>query len=56
MSEQEQKPPENYEAVQPFLKAAFEQILAAGCGVRDTVEFSLVSGVVKSTERHDERH
>lgn len=41
MSEQEQKPPESYETVQPFLKAAFEQVLAAGRGVRDMVEFSL---------------
>jgi len=41
MSEQEQKQPESYETAQPFLKAAFEQILAAGRGVRDMAEFSL---------------
>lgn len=41
MSEQEQNQPESYETVRPFLKAAFEQILAAGRGVRDMAEFTL---------------
>lgn len=41
MSEQEQKQPESYEDVRPFLKAAFEQILAAGRGVREMAEFTL---------------
>ncbi|MBS0003533.1 MAG: DUF2934 domain-containing protein [Thioalkalivibrio sp.] len=41
MSEQDKKQPEDYETVQPFLKAAFEQFLAAGRGVRDMAEFSL---------------
>jgi hypothetical protein len=41
MSEQEKNQPVSYETVRPFLKASLEQILVAGRGVRDMVEFSL---------------
>lgn len=37
----EDKPAESYEAVRPFFKASFEQILVAGRGVREMAEFTL---------------
>jgi hypothetical protein len=41
IKQQEDKQAEGYEAVRPFFKASFEQILAAGRGAREMAEFTL---------------
>ncbi|WP_018953331.1 DUF2934 domain-containing protein [Thioalkalivibrio sulfidiphilus] len=41
MSEPDKQQTESYEAVRPFFKASLEQVVAAGRGARDMVEFTL---------------